>query len=293
MNDDSADRSVDLEIDGRLRRFDIDDPDLPHWVQENALASGGYPYDDKMDKDKYEKQLKKLQIELVKLQFWLKDTGKRLLAVFEGRDAAGKGGTIFTIHAYLNPRSARVVALTKPTPTEAGRWYFQRYVGHFPTSGEIVLFDRSWYNRAVVEPVMGFCTEKQYRDFLGAVPRFEDAIFDEGIIFHKFWLDVGREMQLKRFHDRRHDPLKIWKLSSMDIEALARWDDYTEKRDAMLAATHKAETPWTVVLANDKRRARINVIRRILKPLDYRGKDDDAIGEIDEKIVGSGPGFLE
>lgn len=293
MADPTGNRAVNLDIDGKLRRFDIDDPVLPDWIEDVSLASGGYPYDDKMDKDKYEKQLEQLQIELVKVQFWLKATGKRLMALFEGRDAAGKGGTIFSIHAYLNPRSARVVALNKPTETEAGQWYFQRYVAHFPTAGEIVLFDRSWYNRAGVEPVMGFCTPQQYEDFLKAVPRFEDTIHDEGIIFFKFWLDIGREMQLKRFHDRRHDPLKIWKLSPMDIAALDKWHDYTKKRDIMLEKTHTQETPWTILLANDKRRARLNVIRHMLLALDYEGKDKSAIGEIDHKILGQGPKFLK
>lgn len=293
MADPTGNRAVNLEIDGKLRRFDIDDPVLPDWIDDASLASGGYPYDDKMDKDKYEKQLEQLQIELVKVQFWLKATGKRLMALFEGRDAAGKGGTIFSIHAYLNPRSARVVALNKPTETEAGQWYFQRYVAHFPTAGEIVLFDRSWYNRAGVEPVMGFCTPQQYEDFLKAVPRFEDTIHDEGIIFFKFWLDIGREMQLKRFHDRRHDPLKIWKLSPMDIAALDKWHDYTKKRDIMLEKTHTQETLWTILLANDKRRARLNVIRHMLLALDYEGKDKSAIGDIDHKILGQGPKFLK
>lgn len=286
-------RTVELEIGGKTRLFDIDDPKLPGWIEDKALASGDYPYDDKMDKDKYNKELEKLQIELVKVQFWLKATGKRLMALFEGRDAAGKGGTIFSIHAYLNPRSARVVALNKPTETEAGEWYFQRYIAHFPTAGEIVLFDRSWYNRAGVEPVMGFCTPQQYKDFLKATPRFEDTIVDEGILFHKFYLSIGREMQLKRFHDRRHDPLKVWKLSPMDIAALNKWDDYTEKRDVMLERTHKDQAPWVVVRANDKRRARINVIRHIVRSLDYEGKDKQAIGEIDGKILGTGPGFLK
>ncbi|MCQ1834461.1 polyphosphate kinase 2 [Neorhizobium galegae] len=291
MADKTESRAVSIDINGKLKQFDIDDPVLPAWIEEHALSSGGYPHDDKLDKDKYAKQLEKLQVELVKVQFWLKATGKRMMALFEGRDAAGKGGTIFSINAYLNPRSARVVALNKPTETEAGQWYFQRYISHFPTSGEIVLFDRSWYNRAGVEPVMGFCTPEQYKDFMKAVPRFEDTISDEGIIFFKFWLDIGREMQLKRFHDRRHDPLKIWKLSPMDIAAFNKWDDYTEKREAMLEKTHNKETPWAVVRANDKRRARLNVIRHILS-LDYEGKDKDAIGEIDDKIFGFGPKFL-
>ncbi|MGK6316297.1 polyphosphate kinase 2 [Neorhizobium sp. DT-125] len=293
MADATGSRAVTLDINGKFKRFDIDDPELPGWIEDHALESGGYPYDDKMDKEKYEKQLEKLQIELVKVQFWLKASGKRLMALFEGRDAAGKGGAIFATHAYLNPRSARVVALNKPTDTEVGQWYFQRYISHFPTSGEIVLFDRSWYNRAGVEPVMGFCTPEQYKDFMKAAPRFEDTIFDEGIIFFKFYLDIGREMQLKRFHDRRHDPLKIWKLSPMDIAALNKWDDYTEKRNVMFEKTHRQETPWTIVRANDKRRARINLIRHILLSLDYEGKDKQSIGDIDDKILGLGPKFLK
>ena len=283
---------VELEIDGRKRRFDIDDPELPEWIDEPALTSGDYPYDDKMSKDKYEKNLTELQIELVKLQFWLQATGKRLMAVFEGRDAAGKGGTIFSIRAYLNPRTARVVALPKPTGAEAGQWYFQRYVAHFPTAGEIVLFDRSWYNRGVVEPVMAFCTPAQSEKFLDAVPRFEEMIVDDDIYFFKFWLNIGREMQLKRFHDRRHDPLKIWKLSPMDIAALTKWDDYTQARDRMLAKTHSAHAPWTVVKANDKRRARISVIRHLLLSIDYEGRDKGIIGKPNDKILGDGPGFL-
>lgn len=292
MSSSSQDRMVDLEIDGRKRRFDIDDPALPEWIDEPALTSGDYPYDDKMSKDKYEKNLKELQIELVKLQFWLQATGKRLMAVFEGRDAAGKGGTIFSIRAYLNPRTARVVALPKPTEAEAGQWYFQRYVAHFPTAGEIVLFDRSWYNRGVVEPVMGFCTPAQSEKFLDSVPRFEEMIVDDDICFFKFWLNIGREMQLKRFHDRRHDPLKIWKLSPMDIAALTKWDDYTQARDRMLAKTHSAHAPWTMVKANDKRRARINVIRHLLLSIDYEGQDKGVIGKPNDKILSNGPDFL-
>jgi polyphosphate kinase len=286
-------RAVELMIGGKRRQFDIDDPKLPGWIGDHALSSGGYPYDDRMNKDKYEKQLTKLQIELVKMQFWLQATGKRLMAVFEGRDAAGKGGTIFSIRSYLNPRSARVVALPKPTETEAGQWYFQRYVTHFPTKGEIVLYDRSWYNRAIVEPVMGFCTPAQYDSFMKAVPRFEKMIVDDGIHFFKFWLNIGREMQLKRFHDRRHDPLKTWKLSPMDIAALTKWDQYTDKRDQMLEATHAKDAPWAILRANDKRRARINAIRHILLSLNYDGKDLDAIGEIDDKVLGFGPKFLK
>ncbi|MCD1264802.1 polyphosphate kinase 2 [Shinella sumterensis] len=286
-------RSVELDIKGKKRVFDIDDPVLPDWIEEKAFGSDDYPYDKKLDNKEYEKTLKLLQIELVKVQFWQQKTGKRIMAVFEGRDAAGKGGAIHATMSYMNPRSARIVALTKPTETERGQWYFQRYVATFPTSGEFVLFDRSWYNRAGVEPVMGFCTPEQYERFLKETPRFEKMIVSDDIHLFKFWLNIGREMQLKRFHDRRHDPLKVWKLSPMDIAALNKWDDYTEKRDRMLKETHSDHAPWTVIRANDKRRARINLIRHILTTLDYDGKDKKAIGEIDDKIVGTGVGFVK
>lgn len=292
MNDAIASRKVTLTIKGQQREFDIDDPVLPDWVDKEALSSGGYPYDKKLKQDVYEEQLKALQIELVKVQFWLQATGARVMALFEGRDAAGKGGTIHSILSYMNPRFARNVALTKPSETERGQWYFQRYVAEFPSAGEFVLFDRSWYNRAVVEPVMGFCTEDQYQHFMEQVPRFEKLIQQDNIHFFKFWLDIGREMQILRFHDRRHDPLKVWKLSAMDIAALNRWDDYTEKRNRMLKETHSKEAPWTVVRSNDKRRARLNAIRHILLSLDYEGKDLKVIGEIDEKILGKAPAML-
>ncbi len=293
MAEKAENRAVDLEIHGKKRVFDIDDPVLPDWIEEKAFGSGDYPYDKKLANKDYEKTLKLLQIELVKVQFWQQKTGKRIMAVFEGRDAAGKGGAIHATMSYMNPRSARIVALTKPTGTEQGQWYFQRYVATFPTAGEFVLFDRSWYNRAGVEPVMGFCTPEQYEKFLKETPRFEKMIVSDDIHLFKFWLDIGREMQLKRFHDRRHDPLKIWKLSPMDIAALNKWGDYSDKRDRMLKETHTDNAPWTVIRANDKRRARINLIRHILTTLDYEGKDKQAIGTVDDKIVGSGPGFLK
>jgi polyphosphate kinase len=286
-------RTVELTIDGKQQFFDVDNPVLPKWIDDAALSSGHYPYNKKMDEDEYLKTLEKLQIELVKVQFWLQATKKRVMTVFEGRDAAGKGGSISAINAYMSARTTRVVALTKPTETEAGQWYFQRYVENFPTSSEFVLFDRSWYNRAGVEPIMGFCTPEQYEHFLKQVPRFERMIVDEGIFFFKFWLNIGREMQLKRFHDRRHDPLRVWKLSPMDIAAINKWDDYTEKRRKMLKETHTDEAPWMIVHFNDKRRGRINVIRHILKSLDYTGKDKSVVGEIDDKIIGAGPDFLK
>ncbi|MBB3311783.1 polyphosphate kinase 2 [Rhizobium sp. BK196] len=293
MAEDVESRAVELEIRGKRRVFDIDDPVLPDWVDDHALESGDYPYKKKLKEDEYAEELTKLQGELVKVQFWLQATGKRVMALFEGRDAAGKGGAIQASSAHMNPRLARVVALAKPTEREQGQWYFQRYIAQFPTSGEFVLFDRSWYNRAGVEPVMGFCTPKQYEDFLHQAPQLEKIIAHEGIFFFKFYLDIGREMQIKRFHDRRHDPLAVWKLSSMDIAALTKWDDYSEKRDRMLKETHTEFAPWTVIRANDKRRARLNLIRHMLDTIDYDGKDKGAIGALDDKIIGSGPGFLK
>ena len=293
MGEETKKRAVDITIGGKLRSFDIDDPVLPDWVEEKKLSAGDFPYDKKMKREDYDSTLEALQVELVKVQFWLQATGKRVMAVFEGRDAAGKGGAIFANRAYLNPRYARVVALTKPTETERGQWYFQRYISHFPTAGEFVLFDRSWYNRAGVEPVMGFCTPEEHKRFLKETPRLEKMLVHEDVHLFKFWLDIGRETQIERFHDRRHSPLKCWKLSDMDIAALTKWDDYTQKRGEMLEKTHTDAAPWTVVRANDKRRARVNLIRHILLALDYEGKDKKAIGEIDDKILGSGPDFLK
>ena len=272
--------------------FDLDDPELPKKIKKAAFASGGYPHDEKLDSDTYDDELEALQIELVKAQAHARKTGARVVMLFEGRDAAGKGGTIKRFVENMNPRSARVVALPKPTEKEQGEWYFQRYTSHLPTSGEFVLFDRSWYNRAVVERVMGFCTEEQSEAFLREVPRFEDMLVEAGILFIKYWLNIGREMQLVRFHERRHDPLKIWKLSPVDRKSLGMWDEYTEARDRMIEMSHSDHAPWTIIRANDKRRARINAIRHMLMLFDYEGKDRKAIGAIDEEIVGSGPGFL-
>lgn len=276
---------VDLEIDGIERSFDLDDPVLPDWVKEEAFESGDYPYSERLNRKKYNKRLEALQEELVKLMYWVQGKDKRIVIVFEGRDSAGKGGTIERFRENLNSRVLRTVALTKPSDREQGQWYFQRYVEHFPTSGEIVLFDRSWYNRAGVEPVMGFCTPQEHETFLDEVPHFENMIRREGIHFFKFWLNIGQEMQLKRFHDRRHNPLKVWKLSPIDIKALGKWDEYTQARDLMFARTHRPQTPWTVIRANDKRRARLEAIRTVLIGIDYDGKDVSRIGQIDENIV--------
>ena len=280
---------IRIKVAGVERTFDIDDPELPDWVDKKTVATGGFPYDKKMDEDEYEETLERLQIELVKLQAWQQSSGNRVLILFEGRDAAGKGGTIDAVRRYMNPRSARNVALTKPTETEQGQWYYQRYIAHFPTKGEFVTFDRSWYNRAGVEPVMGFCTPDQHRHFLNETPRFEKMITSEGIRFFKFWLDVSQEMQLKRFHDRRHSPLTNWKFSPIDIAGLSRWNDYTRMRDLMIKETHTEHAPWTVVRSNDKRRARIETIRHVLRTLEYAGRDLDAIGKPDPEIISQGP----
>ena len=280
-----------IMVDGVERFFDIENPELPGWIRKKALSSGGYPYADKMPQDEYEQTAERLQIELVKLQSWLGASGGRALTLFEGRDAAGKGGTIDALREYMNPRQARNVALTKPTETERGQWYYQRYIAHFPTAGEFVTFDRSWYNRAGVEPVMGFCTPEQNARFLAETPIFERLLVGDGIYFHKIWLDIGHEMQLKRFHDRRHSPLTQWKFSPMDVAGLTKWDAYTRARDEMLERTHTKEAPWIVVRSNDKRRARVAVMRRILQDIPYTGRDLAAIGQADPLIIGEGPGF--
>jgi|TARA_A100001391_G_scaffold126036_2_gene86181 polyphosphate kinase len=277
-----------IDMDG----FDLENPELDETIKDRALTSGGYPYTEKMKTKDYEKHLRALQIELVKLQRHLAESGERVLALFEGRDSAGKGGTIKRFLENLNPRNARTVALPVPSDRERTQWYFQRYVTHLPSGGEIVLFDRSWYNRAVVEPVMGFCTPSQTENFLHEAPPFERMIAEEGIHLFKFWLEIGREMQLKRFHDRQHDPLKIWKLSPVDLKALEKWDEYTKARNKMFVATDTPDTPWTLIRANDKKRARIAAIQSVLWPIDYADKDFSAIGEIDHKIVMSPEGFL-
>ena len=273
-------------------RFSIDDPVLPEPIEEAAFRSGGYPYARKMRRKDYQRQLRQLQIEMVKLQYWVRQQGERLVILFEGRDAAGKGGTIKRFTEFLNPRHAHVVALSKPTRQERGQWYFQRYVAHLPTAGDITCFDRSWYNRAGVERVMGFCTPEQVAQFFREVPDFEALLVRDGIRLFKFWLTVGREMQLKRLHARRHDPLRQWKLSAIDLATIGKWDAYTLARDEMFAATHTEHAPWTVIRANDKRRARLAAMRLVLTAIDYGNKDPDAIGPLDEQIAGSSPAFF-
>lgn len=283
---------VTLTIDGEAISFDLDDKKLPDAIEEKAFQSGDYPYEKKLSRKKYEEELYDLQLELGKVQAWLQETGERVVIVFEGRDAAGKGGTINAFRQYLNPRHAKVIALSKPSDTERGQWYFQRYSCHLPTSGEMVMFDRSWYNRAGVEPVMGFCSPQQHKHFLKETPQFENMLVSEGIHVFKFWLNVGQEMQLKRFHDRRQNPLKSWKLSPIDIKALTKWDDYTKARDIMLEHTHTKHAPWTIIRSNDKKRARLNAIKHFLKNIDYAGKDSNKIGETDAGILGSGSDFF-
>lgn len=272
--------------------FDIDNPDLPKAIKDAALTAGGYPYDKKMKREDFERELQALQIELIKLQTHMMNSRERLLVIFEGRDAAGKGTCIGHFREHLKPRHARVVALSRPSDVEREQWYFQRYVPHFPSGGEIVLFDRSWYNRAGVEKVMGFATPNQIADFLREAPELEGMLVRDEIKFFKIYLEIGRETQLQRFHERRHDPLKQWKLSDMDFAAMAHWDEYTAAKEEMFRFTHTAVAPWTVILANDQRRARLEAIRVVLHAMTYDGKDASVVREPDAKIVGSGQEFF-
>jgi len=254
--------------------------------RRSDILDPGYPYPDRMERDDYEDQLNTLQIELVKAQAWIRQTGRRIAVVFEGRDAAGKGGSIKRVRENLNPRVAGVVALSKPTDREAGQWYFQRYIHHLPAAGEIRLFDRSWYNRGVVEHVFGFCTPDERQAFFRQLPGFEAMLVEDGIELTKIWLNVGRAEQLRRFLDREKDPLKQWKLSWIDVEGLKRWDAYSVAIGETLALGHSAHAPWTVIRADDKRRARLAVIRAILHKLEYDGKDRALVGSPDPSICG-------
>jgi polyphosphate kinase len=260
-------------------------------ADKNDISSKSYPYDEEMKTKDYEDHIDNLQIELAKLQSHIRKSEARLVAVFEGSDAAGKGGTIRRVTENLNPRVCTVAALAKPTDRESREWYFQRYVEWLPPGGGITLFDRSWYNRGVVEKVFGFCTDPQREHFFFQLPQFEEMLVDEGITLVKFWLSVDRAEQLKRFLARERDPLKQWKLSEIDIEGLKRWDDYTAAIDETLKRSHRLNAPWTVILSDDKKRARIAAIQTILGKFDYAGKDAEAIGEIDTAICG-GPDLL-
>lgn len=268
-----------------LKSFSIDAPKLSKAIEDAAMRSGGYPYDERMKRADFEERLQALQIELAKLQKHNLKTGGRILCLYEGRDGSGKGSCIKAFNQHMNPRNTRTVALTKPTETERGQLYFQRYAVHLPTAGEIVLFDRSWYNRAGVERVMGFCTEHQLAIFLREAPEFEGLLVRDGIKLFKFYLTIGREMQLKRFYERRQDPLKQWKLSDIDIAALPKYDDYTNAEVEMFRFTNTVIAPWMVIRANDQRRARLETIRHVLLAIDYEGRDLAAIGAADPQII--------
>ncbi len=258
------------------------DPDAIHHLFE----TGEFPYATKMRRKAYEKRKAKLQVELLKAQKWIKESGERVVIVFEGRDAAGKGGAIRRFMQHLNPRGANVVALPKPTERERTQWYFQRYVEHLPAAGDMVLFDRSWYNRAGVERVMGFCEPGEYLEFMRQCPQFERMLVRDGIHLFKYWFAINQAEQLRRFKARKRDPLKRWKLSPIDIASLDKWDAYTEAKEAMFFYTDTADSPWTVIKGDDKRRARLNCIEHFLNALPYPEKSTDVVGEPDPLIVG-------
>ncbi len=255
-------------------------------AEKGDIIGGDYPHSERLSRKSYEKDLRKLQIELARFQSWARTSGARVAIVFEGRDAAGKGGTIKRFRENLNPRGARLVALPKPNDREMSQWYFQRYVDHLPSAGEIVFFDRSWYNRGVVEHVFGFCTPEQREHFFRQVPDYEQMLVSDGITLVKFWLNVGRAEQLRRFLIREADPLKQWKLSRIDVDGLKKWDAYTAAIGETLERTHTEVAPWTVIRSDDKRRARLEAIRHVLSRLDYAGKDHKALGQPDTKICG-------
>jgi polyphosphate kinase len=275
-----------------LRRslFRRDEPVQAEAVADAELSAGwregAYPYKNLMSRRNYERQKYRLQVELLKLQAWVKESGQRVVILFEGRDAAGKGGTIKRFMEHLNPRGARVVALEKPSEVERGQWYFQRYVEHLPTRGEIVMFDRSWYNRAGVERVMGFCSDAEYDEFLRQVPEFERQLVRSGVHLFKFWFSVSRAEQRRRFKERRAHPLKQWKLSPIDMASLDKWDEYTRAKEAMFVHCDTSDAQWTVIKSDCKKRARLNAMRYLLGRLPYANKDATALGAVDPLIVG-------
>ena len=280
-----------LPFDGAISRFYEEDApqdirDAIGAADKDDVLDPSYPYDERMGRKAYEKQMQALQIELVKLQSWVRDSGARIAILFEGRDAAGKGGTIKRFRENLNPRGARIVALSKPTEQERSQWYFQRYIAHLPSAGELTFFDRSWYNRGVVEPVFGFCTEAQKEHFFHQVGGFEEALTEDGIQLFKIWLNVGRAEQLRRFLARERDPLKQWKLSSIDVKGLSLWEEYTAAIGDTLSRSHTPHAPWTIVRSDDKRRARLAAIRSVLSRINYANKDHEALGVMDAGICG-------
>jgi polyphosphate kinase 2 len=275
-----------------LRRtlFRREDPAAPAVDPDTLLSAGWregeYPYKNLLSRKAYEKQKYRLQTELLKLQAWVKDTGQRVIILFEGRDAAGKGGTIKRFMEHLNPRGARVVALEKPSEIERGQWYFQRYIQHLPTRGEIVLFDRSWYNRGGVERVMSFCSNSEYDEFMRQTPEFERQLVRSGVHLFKFWFSVSRDEQRRRFRERQAHPLKQWKLSPIDMASLDKWDDYTRAKETMFLHTDTSDAPWTVIKSDCKKRARLNAMRYVLHRMPYTRKDLTVIGSVDPLIVG-------
>ncbi|HIY64874.1 MAG TPA: polyphosphate kinase 2 [Candidatus Agrococcus pullicola] len=286
-NRSEVDELVDLHRKGANgARLQEDRGVLPPWRE-------GYPYDTKMKRKEYDRTKRLLQIELLKLQSWVKNSGQKIAILFEGRDAAGKGGTIKRFMEHLNPRGARIVALGIPTDREKSQWYFQRYTEHLPAAGEIVFFDRSWYNRAGVERVMGYCTPEQYLEFMRSAPEFERMLIDSGIHLMKFWFSVSEREQAARFAARSKDPLKQWKLSPTDLASRDKWQAYTEAKEAMFFYTDSRHAPWTVVKSNDKKRARIETMRYVLSQFEYPEKDEAVVGKVDKKIVGKGKKILE
>lgn len=280
-----------LPYDGAISRyFENDAPDDARQAilraDKNEILNPDYPHKELMARKGYEAELKAVQVELVKMQAWIKQSGARVIVIFEGRDAAGKGGTIKRFRENLNPRGARVVALSKPSDAERSQWYFQRYIDHLPSGGEIAFFDRSWYNRGVVEKVFGFCDDIQREQFFRQVLPFEMTLVDDGIHLFKFWLNVGRAEQLRRFLSRESDPLKQWKLSSIDVKGLPEWGAYSSAIQETLTRAHSTVAPWTVIRSDDKRRGRLAAIRHVLNALDYSHKDPKALGHIDSDICG-------
>ena len=278
-------------FDGRISQYFAED--APKDVRDALNAAGkgdivnpDYPYERRWNRGDYDSAMAALQIELVRMQAWARETGQRIAIIFEGRDASGKGGTIKRLRANLNPRGAHLIALAKPSDREATQWYFQRYIAHLPAEGEITIFDRSWYNRGVVEHVFDFCTPQQRAHWFTQAPEFERMLADEGIRLIKIWLNVGRATQLKRFLAREKDPLKQWKLSWIDVEGLSRWDAYSAAIEETLERTHTDYAPWTIVRSDDKRRARVQVIRHILHQLDYDRYDPDALAPLDKDVIG-------
>ena len=283
-------------FDGAISKFFANDApaDIRTAIEtagKGDILDKSYPYSTRKDREEYEELLEDLQIELVKMQSWAKETGARIAVVFEGRDAAGKGGTIKRFRENMNPRSARVIALSKPSDTERSQWYFQRYIKHMPSAGEVVFFDRSWYNRGVVEHVFGFCDADQRKHFFAQVNDFEKMLADDGIILVKLWLNVGRAEQLRRFLDRESDRLKQWKLSGIDVKGLYKWNDYTKAITETMSKSHSAHAPWHIIRTDDKRRARIAAIRTVLSKIPYDKKDTDVACPADGKICG-GPKIL-